>query len=653
MTKLGRNDPCHCGSGKKYKHCCGKLVSTGTGLPAFSASAALQAAFEHHRAGRLPEAETLYHRVLQLEPNHPDALHHLGLTALQSGKSEVAVDFVCKAMGADPSNPIYHNTLANALKELGRLREAVASLRKAIELKPDFAMAHNNLGNLLKEMGQLDEAAESYRQALSFKPDDADAHANLGNVLKEQGRLDDAVASLRTALSFQPNHAKAYYNLGTVFNEQGLLDAAVESYRKALLFQPDYAIAHSNLQFALQFYPHTTPAELIAASNRFAAQCEAPLKAQWRPHANPRAPEKRLQVGYLSPDFRRHAVAFFIEPVLANHDKERIEVCCYYNNSQHDEFTARLAGYSDRWLDCKWMTDSQLAERIRADGIDILVDLAGHTANNRMLTLARKPAPIQITYLGYPGTSGLAAMDYRLTDGCADPAGNDAYYTEKLLRLPDSLWCFRPGKDMPEVTALPAQRNGYITFGSFNNFNKVDALCIKLWAQLLQAVPDSRLLMVTVPEGGSRQRLKDQFVTHGIAADRLEFHGKLPGNEFYRMLQRVDLSLDPITVNGATTTCESLWLGVPVISLTGKRFLERAGFSILNATGLLDFAAKTPEDYIGIARHFASNLQQLAQLRAGLRARVAGSPLVDEVKFTQGLEELYRNVWTDWCKTGS
>ena len=278
------------------------------------------------------------------------------------------------------------------------------------------------------------------------------------------------------------------------------------------------------------------------------------------------------------------------------------------------------------------------------------MDLAGHTAKNRLLTLARKPAPIQITYLGYPGTTGLSAMDYRLTDHYADPEGiADAYYSERLLRLPGSLWCYRPSADMPEVTALPALARGYLTFGSFNNFNKIDQPTLALWAELLRIIPTARLMMITVPEGEARARLQRSFAELGIDAHRLEFHGKLPGVEFHRKLLEVDLTLDPVTVNGATTTCESLWMGVPVMSLAGERFLTRAGLSILSTVGLSDFVTHTREDYLHLAAHLADNLPLLAEIRAGLRAHVAASPLIDEVGFTRNLENLYREVWGKWC----
>ncbi len=602
--------------------------------------------------GKVDEAVASYSQALSFRPDHAEAHNNLGMALNVQGKLDEAVASYRRALSFRPDHAEAHNNLGMALNVQGKLDEAVASYRRALSFRPDFAEAHYNLGNALPKQGKLDEAVASYRQALSFRPDFAEAHYNLGNALLQQGKLDEAVASYRRALSSKPNHAEAHNNLGFALLQQGKLDEAVASYRQALSFKPDYAEAHSNLLFAIYFYPMESPAKLMAECERFAAQFETPLRARWQRHRNIRKPERRLKVGYVSPDFRRHAVAYFIEPVLANHDRDRFEVFCYYNHAQHDEFTDRLAGYADRWLDCKNMTDQQLAGRIRVDGIDILVDLAGHTAGNRMLTFARKPAPAQITYLGSPGaSSGLTAMDYRLTDAHADPTGSEAYYTEKLLRLPDSLWCYRPDKDMPESVAVPAQQNGYITFGSFNAFNKIGSPCIELWAQLLLAVPHSRLLMVTVPEGESRQRLTKQFAALGVPAERLELHGKLPRSEFLRMFQRADIALDPFPVSGGTTTCETLWMGVPVISLLGTRCMSRMGFSVLSAAGLQDFAAATPEEYVRIAVNLAANLPWLAELRAGLRARVAGSPLADEAKFTRNLEKIYRELWTEWCNT--
>jgi protein O-GlcNAc transferase len=711
----------------------------------------MRAALEHHEAGRFSQAESLYQQVVRLDPEHADALHHLGVIACQMGRNESAVTLMMRAINAKPSDPHFHSNLGLAYQSQGKLNDAVASYRQALSLKPDSVEAHYNLGNALLLQGRLDDAIASYhqavllrpdhadalnnlgvaflrqgrledavasqRQAISFKPDHADAHNNLGMALNLQDKADEAVISYVTALSLRPDHAEAHYNLGNVHLKRGKLESAIGSYRRALSIRADFAQAHYNLGnaltqrneldeavacyrqalllspnhaeaynslgFALQqqgrmddaiacyrravsikpayveaysnlllvLYsdPSASPVELMAACQGFTAQFEVPLKAEWQRHRNARNPDRRLKLGYVSADFRRHAVAYFIEPILANHARDEFEVFCYYNDSRRDAVTDRLAGYADHWLECKAVTDEQLAERIRSDGIDILIDLSGHTARNRILTFARKPAPIQITYLGYPGSSALTAVGYRLTDAHADPAGSDAFYTEKLLRLPEILWCYRPDEAMPEILALPAQGNAYITFGSFNKFSKISTSCIKCWAQLLRALPDSRLLMVGVPEGEPTKNLETCFAALGIPAHRLELHGRVPPFEFRSMVQRTDIALDSFPTTGGTTTCETLWMGVPVVTLAGARCVARMGLSVLKAVGLEELVAFTPEEYAMIAMRLATNRPRLAELRAGLRARVAASALMDGAKFTRNLERIYREVWAEWC----
>jgi predicted O-linked N-acetylglucosamine transferase (SPINDLY family) len=397
----------------------------------------------------------------------------------------------------------------------------------------------------------------------------------------------------------------------------------------------------------LQYEQRISREQMLLEHRRFGEYFEASLKAQWKPHTNPRDPEKRLKIGYVSGDFCWHAVSYFIAPAIAEHDRRQFEVYCYATSSKHDKFTDRLIADADHWVPCVDMSENQMAERIRADGIDILIDLAGHTADNRLLVFARKPAPIQFTYLGYPGTTGLTSIDYRITDNYTEPEEDadpaDAYYTEKLVRLPNSIWCYSP--DDAEVTPLPAQQNGYITFGSFNNIKKVGAECIALWAKLLNTIPSSRLLIVTVSEGTARDHLIRQFEEHGIVAERLEFAPKLPTEKFRKKLQEVDITLDPFPVNGATTTCESLVLGVPALTIIGNRFLSRAGHSILSAAQMPEFAATSEEEFLRIATELANDLPRLSQIRANMREKLFKSPLLDRQLFTRNLEKIYRDVW--------
>lgn len=692
----GRNDSCPCGSGKKLKKCCGKADTflssplhgnqstppqsmsvrppDRSSAPTPAESEQLVALFQ---VGRHAELNALARKLIERHPHFGFVWKIWGVSLQLQGKAE-ALHALQRASALLPDDVGAHSNLGNVLLGLGRHDEAIAIYQRALILKPDFAEACFNLGIALKARGQIDGALLHYRRALAIKNDYTEAHYNLGNALREQKRFDDAVESYQQALKIKPNYAEAHYNLslvlralgrheetvssckqalilkpdyaeahcnlGSAYRDLGRPDDGLASYRRALEINPDFIQAHSNLLFTLQFVDGISMQDLFVAHRSFSEYFEESLKLQWVPHDNSRASNRRLKIGYVSGDFRQHAVAFFIEPVLVNHDKSEVEVFCYANSSIRDAVTERLCAVVDHWIVCSGLTDDELAQRIRTDRIDILMDLSGHTANNRLLTFARKPAPIQITYLGYPGGSGLSAMDYRLTDHYTEP-GDDQYYIERLIRLPHSLWCYKPTASMPEVTPLPALVNGYLTFGSFNNFNKINESCIILWAALLRSLPSARLLMVTVPEGKSRVRLARQFAELGIASDRIDYCGSLPSQEFQRKLQQVDITLDPFPVNGATTTCESLWLGVPVLTLVGQRFLSRAGYSILSAAQLPEFVVETPEELIATATRLANDLPRLAEIRMGMRERLKDTPLLDQQRFTRNLEGIYRDVW--------
>jgi predicted O-linked N-acetylglucosamine transferase (SPINDLY family) len=600
--------------------------------------------------GRLTEAALSYQKAITLNPRFAEAHNNLGNVLKEQGKLKEAALSYCEATSINPKYANAYYNLGFTRYTQGKLDVAAENYRKAIELKPGFADAYYNLGIVLQAQGNLDAAVGSYQQALLIKPDYVEAINNMGSAIQTQGNLDKAVDLYQKAVLIKPDYADAHNNIGNAFKDQGKLDAAIEQFHHALFIKPSYTECRSNLLNTLIFQPALAREEVYRAAQEYEAKVGLPLRSTWRAHGNDKNQNRRLRIGYVSPDFCNHAVANFAEPILANHDKSQVEIYCYAEVMREDAVSGRFRKIADHWHTTVGLSDDAMAQMIRDHQIDILVDLAGHTAKNRLQVFARKPAPIQITYLGYPGTTGLSAMDYRITDHYADPDGiADAYYSEHLLRLPGSLWCYRPSADMPEVNTLPALARGYLTFGSFNNFNKIDQPTLELWAELLRAVPTARLMMVTVPEGDARARMQRSFAGLGIDANRLEFHGKLPSIEFHRKLLEVDITLDPVTVNGATTTCESLWMGVPVMSLAGERFLTRAGLSILSTAGLSDFAAHSREDYLHLAAHLADNLPLLAEIHAGLRAHVAASPLIDEVGFTRNLENLYREVWRKWC----
>jgi predicted O-linked N-acetylglucosamine transferase (SPINDLY family) len=496
-----------------------------------------------------------------------------------------------------------------------------------------------------------------YERALALTPDHADAHINLGNALRAQGKLDEAVLHYERALSLRPDHAFAYHNLGGVLALQGKLEEAITYHERALTLKPHDIGGHDGFLLILNYLSSKTLPAIHVAHRDFAKRWESPLSAPIPPHANDRSPERRLRIGYVSSDFRQHSVGYFIEPVLAHHDHARFEIFCYANNLQEDEVTRRLKPHADHWHRIVGLPDEQAADRLRADRIDILVDLNGHTGHNRLLVFARKPAPVQVTWLGYPNTTGLTAMDYRLTDAYADPPGTTEHlHSEKLVRLPECFSCYQPPHEAPAVAGLPAQERGYVTFGSFNNLAKISREVMTVWAQILRAVPGARLTLKNSGLDGSsaQQRVRQVFREAGVAPERLELlgHEQSPKAHLQRY-HAIDIGLDPFPYNGATTTCEALWMGVPVITLAGRTHAGRVGVSQLSNLGLTELIARSPEEYVDIAVRWAADRERLSTLRQELRARLSASPLTDAPRFTGNLEQAYREMWRGWCVEGA
>ena len=604
------------------------------------------------RQGKLDEATAAYRQAIAIKPDDAEAYSNLGAALNDRGKLDEAIAAYRRAIVIKPDLAEAHSNLGNAFKNQGKLDEAIAAYRRAIAIKPDYAEAHSNLGAALNDQGKLDEAIAACRQAIAIKPDYAEAHSNLGNALKNQGKLEAAIASYRQAIATDPDLAEAHSNLGIALSNQGKLEEAIASYRQAIATNPDLAEAHSNLLFCLNYDDKSTAAQLFAAHREWDERYGRPLS---RPtvYANERETERRLRVGYVSPDFRQHSVAYFLEPLLKGHDRQAVEVFCYAEVRQPDSVTARLHGLADHWLTTVGLSDDELAERIRADGIDILVDLAGHTAHNRLPVFARKPAPVQATWLGYPNTTGLEAIDYRLVDAVTDPAGEaDAWASETLVRLEGGFLCYGGLRDAPEPTAPPCLNAGTVTFGSFNNPAKVSAATFDAWARLLARLPQARLLLKGKPFADATRAL---FLAHlgerGVAAERVELVAWLPNNAAHLALyDRIDIALDPFPYNGATTTCEALWMGVPVVTLRGDRHAGRVGASLLGQIGLPDLIANSVEEYVEIALALAGDPGRLHDLRRSLRPRLAESPLCDGHAFARKVEVAYRAMWRRWCE---
>lgn len=599
--------------------------------------------------GKLKEASACYQKAIFLKPTHANAHYNLGNVFKDHGKLKEAVVSYQNAISFQPGYAKAHNNLGDALQQQGRLAEAVSSYREALRINPDMAEVHCNLGSVHQELGKPEESIISHRQAIKIKPDFAKAYINLGSALHALGQLDEAVACGRRALLIKPDDADAHWVLGNALWGQGLLEDAIVSYRKALSIKPDFALAYSNLLCSMQYMATVTPAEVFSEHQHYAEQYETPHRALWQHHKNSRNPERRIKIGYVSGDFFDHSVAFFIEPILASHDKAQVEIYCYYNHTKHDSHTDRIAASSSHWLVCAGMGDEQLAERIHADGIDILVDLSGHTSRNRLLVFARKPAPVQATWIGYPGTTGLTAMDYRITDAYLDPPGlTERYHSEQLIRLPDTGAAFRPEPGCPPVNPLPALTSGELIFACLNNLLKINSAVTALWARLLMALPDSRLMLGNVTDSGTRQRLVEMFGKAGIAAERLILQPRMPIADYLALHQQIDLVLDPFPYNGGTTTLHSLWMGVPVITLAGEHAVSRVGVALLSRVGLSEFITHSEDEYLQRAIQLAQDLPGLNRIRQSLRGRMGGANC-EPGAITRNLEAAYRDMWRKWC----
>jgi protein O-GlcNAc transferase len=633
-----------------------------------------------HQAGRLAEAAAGYRRALAIDPRHALALCNLSGALIDLGQTDEAMSFCLRALDVDPNmheahsnhanilntlgrpaealaaakkalalcsnDPNIFTNLGNCLNNLGRFNEALAAYKQALNLYPNYVEAISNIGSVLARMGHRDEAIAAFRHCLKIRPTHAAAASNLGAALNELGRPDEALAACKHALALQPNSAHAHNNLGNAFKDAARLDEAIACYRAAVRLNPTDAAVHSNVIYTLQFHPAYDEAALYAEQRQWNQIHALPLQSRIRPHKNDRSPHRRLKVGYVSPYFFSHAETFFTLPLLECHDHTQFEIHCYASLFHTDEFTQRTRAAADRWHDVLPLSDEDLAEKIRADEIDILIDLSMHMSQNRLRVFAQKPAPVQIAWLAYPGGTGLDAMDHRITDPFLDPPDKPTdHYREQSIRLKDCWCCYDPLGNVP----MAAARNGNsIRFGSLNNSCKISEPLLKLWARVLVAVPDSSILMQALSQD-HQARIRAIFQSVGFSPSRIDFTGRIPRPDYLRLHDQIDICLDPLPYNGITTTCDALWMGVPVVTLQGKTAAGCAGAGILSAVGLPDLIANTEDQFVEIATKLATDQTRLAGLRTSLRQKMIESPLMDAGSFTRKMEAAYRETWITWC----
>jgi len=571
--------------------------------------------------GRFEEAIKCYDRVLLLNPDFEEAYYNKGLIYYQQGKPD----------------------------------QAIKKFNQAIRLKPEYSEAYNNRGNAFKEMGDSNEALKNFNTAIELQPEFAEAYNNRGFLLQELGLLEEAVINYNKSLEINPQIAEVYNNRGNALLQQGVLSDAVRSFERALHLKPDFIEAYSNYCMTLNYIPDLKQSELFDVHKGYEKRFFPNIPEENKRHSKGYRKNSRLRIGYVSADFRKHSVAYFFEPLLKSHNNNSVEVYCYYNNSIVDEVTHALRKYKAHWRFINGKETAEVVELIHNDNIDILVDLAGHTAKNRLPVFAYKAAPVQVTWLGYPCTTGLTSIDYRFTDEIADPVGlSDQLHSEQLLRLANGFLCYQGDENIPLNAVLSCKEKGYITFGSFNNLSKVTPQVIQCWSKILLAIPDAHLLLKSKQLADAEVRLRylRLFEQEGVSGDRIELYSHLAKNdEHLTLYHSIDIGLDPFPYNGTTTTCEALWMGVPIITLNGDHHSSRVGASIMTHVNLEEFIAKDMSEYIELAINFSNRQDYLAELRGKLRGLMLEAELCNAKLFTKNVEKNYHAIWHNYINT--
>ena len=604
----------------------------------------------YRRESRLGPAADHYRACLAANPRHASAAYNLGLVCAAAGDLTAAVESYQLVVGLEPANADAHTRLGDVLVRAGRLADGIAAFRRGVELNPGDPRGLYNLGLSLANAGQTAEAGDCLQRALRLKPDYAEAHNAIGLNLETLGRKDDALFHYQKAVALKPDLADAWSNLGTSLAEQGRSPEAVDCLRESLAHRPGAAAIHSNLLLLLNYSSALTPTQVAGEHRAWAAKFAPPCPA--RPEVrSPHDPGRRLRLGYVSSDFRAHTLAGFIETLLTHHDRAAVDVFCYASVLRPDPTTDRLKSLADHWRPVGGLPDSHVFGQMQADGLDVLIDLNGHTAGNRLLVLAGRAAPVQMTLFGYPNTTGLEAVDYRVTDAVSEPPGmTEAYSVEALLRLGEVPWVYvPPDVDVP-VGPLPGATKKQFTFGCLNNPAKISDACLELWARLMQAVVGTKLVILAGPSQSAAKRLSERFVKAGILRERVELLPRLTKEKYFAAYRDIDVCLDPFPYNGGVTTGDSLWMGVPVLTVAGDTYVSRQGVLVNATVGLPGFTAASAAEFVPLAKSWTQRRAELAEVRANLRGRLLSSPLGDGRRYVGSLEAGVRGAWEAACR---
>jgi predicted O-linked N-acetylglucosamine transferase (SPINDLY family) len=599
-----------------------------------------------HR-GDFDLAESNYLKALKLKPDFAEVRNNFGYLLILRRQLPRAIEELKEAVRLKPVYPQAHHNLALAYTGLSQIDNALASYKSALEQEPRMPDTWEALGRVLLDLRKYSSAVTAFSRSLALRPT-AQICIFLGIAYAGLEDLDNAIAATRKAVAIDPKSADAHSALGGELKWAGQLEAAIAEFRIALQHNPRHHAAHSNIVYTMLSQDGPTPDEILAAHVEWARQQTGHITPMRRPR-NQRLPDRKLRVGYISPNFRRQAVCAFVLPIIEHHDRSQIEIYCYSDLEVPDDYTRRIQAWANQWRETSQLSDEQLAKQIREDRVDILVELTGHIGKGRLGALVYRPAPVQVSYIGYQGTTGVAAVDYVLTDDWADPAGAEKNYIEKPFRLPQSFFVYDPPKDAPLVGPLPVKANGYITFGCLNAVNKATPRAIALWSAVMSQVRGSKMMLLTTRCEETNTRLLAGFAAGGISADRIELVQRVGPDGYYRRYNSIDIALDPVPFNGHTTTCDAAWMGCPTVTLSGQIYAHRFGGSVMRNLDLADLVTESPEACITAAVALAKDLERLANLRSSLRFVMQKSLITNGPGFTRNLEQAYRQMWRSWC----
>lgn len=607
----------------------------------------------HKELHNYTAASAAFKRAIAIQPDHVESLYNLAGVLLHLGLLDDAVFYYNQLL-------IYRPRMTEALEGLGYVRKlqgkyshAIECYEKSIQINEHNFAAYCAIGDILQTQKKFEESLLSYQQAIERAPTEGLPHNNMGNSLSKLGRYHEALNSYQKSIALSPDIQEAYINLAWTYREYGMLPESFKCFEKLKERMPLSHQSQSDFLFSLNYDPSISKAALHHYAQEW-WQLFGSKAVQYH-HSPSKDMSGKLKIGFISPDFSSHPVGFFLLPLLRELDRSKFEIWCYAEMAEHlsDATTEKIKQHVDKWQITSSMSDAQAAAKIYSDKIDILIDLAGHTANNRLMVLAHKPAPVQINWLGYVCTTGLETIDYRLTDAIADPPDDTPYCTEKLIRLPHGFFCYSSPEKYSEIPVLPASINNYVTFGSFNNLPKITPEVIDTWSQILDKTPQSRLLFTSSQfvDTTVQKKYLELFQRCGVDPARIRFSRNVSLQEYFSLLSSVDIGLDPFPHNGHTITCDTLWMGVPVITLRGDRYASRMGSSILTLLGLQELIGETPDEYIAKAVSLANDTDRLNNLRHNLRARIIQCDYGNTKQFARDFEKTLLALWNKYLQS--